>query len=71
MRFFAILALVCGASALKLHQAHPALLQMHNAPSMYLKLREEKCMWDEIEEWVHSELENGGTITKKEAAEAL
>lgn len=72
MRFFAILALVCGASALKLHQAHPALLQVKNAPSMYLKLREEEqCVWAELEAWAHGELKDGGTITKKEAYDAI
>ena len=74
MRFFAILALVCGASAMKLTQhTSPMLLKMKAAPSLHslVRTKEDECIWNEVEEWVHSQLEDGGTITKKEAHDAL
>ena len=75
MRFFAILALVCGASAMKLHQhTSPMLLKMKAAPSLHNLVRtkkEDPCVWNQIEAWAHSELKDGGTITKQEAHDAL
>merc|ERR1712048_1128289 len=60
---------------MKLHQhTSPMLLEMKAVPSLHNLLRTKKadeCVWNEIEAWAHSELENGGTITKQEAHDAL
>lgn len=68
MKFFAFIALVGSAAAIRL-QAHTPHT---SAPKVYNMLQTMELPHEsEIEEWVHAELERDGSITKKEIKEAL
>ena len=70
MKFFTFVALFAGASALKLH-SHSAMPVHHVAHQAQVQLKGGDDIWAQVEEWVGEELANGGTITKKEAHDAL
>lgn len=70
MKFFAFLALVGSASAIRLH--NPLSHTHAKAPQVYSMLQTMELPHEsEIEQWVHEELERDGSITKKEIKKAL
>ena len=70
MKFFAFLALVGSASAIRLQA--PVSHVHAKAPKVYSMIQTMELPHEsEIEQWVHEELERDGSITKKEIKKAL